>query len=86
MDKEPKHLTPEKIELLKIIGDEILNRLRSIKAIKDLKNSVMEIRQTHKKMAHDIRGPIGGIIGLAQIIAEQGDKNKLEERCWKLSN
>jgi signal transduction histidine kinase len=79
LDKEPKQLTPEKIELLKIIGDEILNRLRSIKAIQDLKNSVLEIRQTHKKVAHDIRGPIGGIIGLAQIIAEQGDKNKLEE-------
>ncbi len=79
LDKETKQLTPEKIELLKIIGDEILNRLKSIKAIHDLKNSINEIRQSHKEVAHDIRGPIGGIIGLAQIISEQGNQNKLEE-------
>ncbi len=79
LDKEKKVLSPEKIELLKIIADEIVNRFRAIRAIHELENNINEIRDSHKKVAHDIRGPIGGIISLAQIIKDQGDQNKLEE-------
>ena len=79
MDKVGKEITPEKIELLKIIANEIVNRLTTIKVIQGLKNKVKEANYTQKKVAHDIRGPIGGIIGLAQIISEQGDNNKMDE-------
>lgn len=79
IDAQSKYIEPEKIELLKIISNEIVNRLNTLKVIKDLKNEVAESKQTQKKVAHDIRGPIGGIIGLAQIIKEQGSENKLEE-------
>ncbi|ERM81404.1 hypothetical protein P872_10490 [Rhodonellum psychrophilum GCM71 = DSM 17998] len=79
LDKYPKEISPEKVELLQIIASEIVNRIKAIKAIQDLKNEVREIQKTNKKVAHDIRGPIGGIIGLAQIIQQQGDENKLEE-------
>lgn len=30
-------------------------------------------------MVHDIRGPLAGIIGLAQIISEQGKENNMDE-------
>jgi signal transduction histidine kinase len=79
MDKEVKDLSAEKIELLKIIADEIVNRLRIILTVQQLKSSMKEMKHTNKKIAHDMRGPLGGIIGLAQIIKEQGDDNKLEE-------
>ena len=79
MDKIGREITPEKVELLKIIANEIVNRLTTIKVIQSLKNKIKDVNETQKKVAHDIRGPIGGIIGLAQIISEQGDSNKMDE-------
>jgi K+-sensing histidine kinase KdpD len=74
-----KELTPEKIELLKIIAGEIINRLKYMKVIDGLQNNLSEAKQTQKKVAHDIRGPLSGIIGLAQLIKEQGDANQMDE-------
>ncbi|MBU0694921.1 MAG: GAF domain-containing sensor histidine kinase [Bacteroidetes bacterium] len=79
LDSNLKEISPEKVELLKIIANEIVNRLTSLKVIENLKSSLAESKETNKKVAHDIRGPLGGIIGLAQLIREQGDENKLEE-------
>ena len=79
MDTIGKEITPEKVELLKIIANEIVNRLTAIKVIESLRNKIKESTESQKKVAHDIRGPIGGIIGLAQIISEQGNSNKMDE-------
>ncbi len=79
LDKNVKELTPEKVELLKIIADEIVSRLKDLKVIGKLKNKLSEANETQKKVAHDIRGPLSGIIGLAQLISEQGEDNQIEE-------
>lgn len=79
LDKTDKTLSPEKMELLKIIADEIVNRLMAFQVINSLKQNLNEATEVKKRVAHDIRGPIGGIIGLAQYISEKGEKNKLDE-------
>jgi len=79
LDKEIKSISPEKTELLKIIASEIVNRLKALKVINDLKGQLKYADETKKKVAHDIRGPLGGIIGLAQIISEQGRSNQMDE-------
>jgi signal transduction histidine kinase len=79
LDQERKTLEPEKIELLKIIADEIVSRLKTHKVMENLKSKLLEARQTQKKVAHDIRGPLGGIVGLAQIIRDQGEENRMDE-------
>jgi len=79
LDSEKKALTPEKVELLKIIASEIINRLKTFKAIDGLKIKLDTANQNQKKLAHDIRGPLGGIIGLAQVISEQGQDNQIDE-------
>jgi len=79
LDRKAKSLSAEKVELLRIIADEILNRLRTIKYIETLRNQVNDVQQKQKKVVHDIRGPIAGIIGLAEIIASQGKNNDLDE-------
>ena len=79
IDQQQKVLDPEKIELLKIIADEIVARLKTFKVIEGLKAKLLEANNTHKKVAHDIRGPLGGIIGLAAIIRDQGENNQMEE-------
>lgn len=79
LDKVGKEITPEKAELLKIIADEIVTRLTAMKVIHNLREKVKESTEAQRKVAHDIRGPLGGIIGIAQIISEQGNENKMED-------
>src|ERR1700744_1077014 len=79
LDKQAHSISPEKLEMLKIIADEIVNRLKAYKAIDSLRSKLQEANETKKKVAHDIRGPLGGIIGLAQVISEQGRENQIDE-------
>lgn len=79
LDENRKHLTPEKVEMLKIIADEIVDRLYSYKAMNDLRSKLEASDKDRRNLSHDIRGPLGGIIGLAQIIEEQGNDNKMED-------
>jgi signal transduction histidine kinase len=79
LDTQAKEITPEKTEMLKIIAGEIVNRLKALKAVENLKQRLHQSDESQRRVAHDIRGPIGGIIGLARIISEQGDENTLDE-------
>ena len=79
MDTNFKELSPEKREMLDIIAKEVVNRFRIYKAVDGLQKRVHESQQIKNRVAHDIRGPLGGIIGLAEIIQMQGDQNKLDE-------
>ena len=79
LDTRLKTLNPEKIELLKIIAAEIVNRLKAYKAMDELRDQVKQADESRKKVAHDIRGPLAGIIGLSQIIAEQGKTANIDQ-------
>ncbi|WP_158795991.1 GAF domain-containing sensor histidine kinase [Pedobacter sp. L105] len=78
-DKKEKKISPEQAELLKIVADELVNRLNSLRVISNLKQQLAEAKETQKKIAHDIRGPIAGIIGLASLVTQQGTNNQVEE-------
>jgi len=60
VDKDEKHLSKEKIDQLKIIAKEIVERLQ-------LKKELNDAIQTQNKIVHDIRGPLNGIIGLTEL-------------------
>ncbi len=79
LDTKKKSLTREKIELLKIIASEIVSRLENIKEINDLQSNVKKLTDFQKKVSHDIRGPLSGIIGLSELIKDQGRENKIDE-------
>jgi len=79
LDTNFKKLTPEKVELLKLIANEIVNRLNTIKLLQELKTKLNDAKETQKRVAHDIRGPLSGIIGLSEIISERGNENQLDE-------
>lgn len=79
LDQIGREISPEKIELLKIIANEIVSRLTAYQVIRDLKSKVKEAGDTQRKVAHDIRGPLGGIVSLAQIISQQGNENKMDQ-------
>lgn len=77
MDKQNHSFSPEKIEMFKIIADEVMRRLDNLKLIKDLKERLEEANDTSRKVSHDIRGPIGGIIGLSQMIRDNAEEQDL---------
>ena len=79
LDSKLRILSPEKVELLQIIADEIVNRIKTLKIIQDLSSQVKDVSESQRRVAHDIRGPLGGIIGLARIISEQGNANDMDE-------
>ena len=77
MDQHNQSFSPEKIEMFKIIADEVMRRLDHKKLVKDLKERLEEADDISRKVSHDIRGPIGGIIGLSQIIKENAEDQDL---------
>lgn len=79
IDSKLKSLSEEQKDLLKIIASEVVNRLKAMKTINQLKQQVVQSKEIQKKVAHDIRGPIAGIIGLTGLINQQGDNNDLAE-------
>jgi signal transduction histidine kinase len=79
LDKIGKEITPEKVELLKIIANEIVSRLAAFQMVQRLKMAVREAKEKQRRVAHDIRGPLGGIISLSQIITSQGENNKISD-------
>jgi signal transduction histidine kinase len=79
LDKVEREISPEKVDLLKMIAREIVNRLKVSSLVDKLKTQVTDANSTKLKIAHDIRGPLSGITSLAQYISEQGDKNKLDD-------
>jgi signal transduction histidine kinase len=79
LDKVHSEISVEKIELLKVIAHEIVNRLKMTRIVNKLRSEVSDARTIKLKVAHDIRGPLSGITGLAKIITEQGEKNTIED-------
>jgi len=73
MDQHNHSFPPEKIQMFKIIADEVMRRLEHRKLVKDLKLKLDEANEISRKVSHDIRGPIGGIIGLSQIIKDNAE-------------
>lgn len=71
LDTQVKALSPEKIELLEIIAETVVKRLKSIHALQLLNAKLLESNAAKKKAAHDIRGPLAGIIGLSELIGDQ---------------
>lgn len=77
--KEAKTLSPEKTEMLSIIAAEVVKRLTTLKAFNELQEELKVANEAIKKTAHDIRGPIAGIMGLSKMINEQGKANEMNE-------
>lgn len=79
MDTKSNDLSPEKEEFLKIIANEVITRIEYEHKLKLMRNNMDELKEIQRKVSHDIRGPIGGIIGIAEILRDQAEESKMEE-------
>lgn len=79
MDANKKEMSPDKAEQLGIISGEIVARLEARKRIMKLESRLIAGYNFKRRLNHDIRGPIGGIIGLVQLIKDQDTNEKVSE-------
>lgn len=79
LDPEPKELPPEHKELLAMIAKQVVRRLEALKKIRNLQNKVEELNETKRKVSHDIKNPISGIIGIAQLMEEEIKNERVNE-------
>jgi len=88
MNRETKILSDDKIELLKIIAEEIVGKLKDFQKINELKNELSDALKMQRKIAHDIRTPLAGIIGISDLLIEPDENHNQEEvlDCLKLIN
>jgi K+-sensing histidine kinase KdpD len=69
IDSKVKSLSPEKAELLALIAESVVKRIKCSSAVKILNSQLSECNESKRKAAHDIRGPLLGIIGLSELIS-----------------
>lgn len=67
LDRKEHEISPEKAELLRILAREVVSRLNTFKQVENLQQRINELTTNRRILAHDIRGPLGGIVGLAQL-------------------
>lgn len=79
LDKGDVELTGDKILQLKAIANEIVSRLKIEHQMSLLKDKITTSEKVQKKLAHDIRGPIGGVIGLSQLILRKAENITREQ-------
>lgn len=79
MDSKEVTLTADKVDLLKSLAKEIVKRLVLLKEVHTLRVDLAEARAVNKRVAHDVRGPIGGMIGLTKrLIQKEGSRSPEE--------
>lgn len=77
--EDDRSLDAEKKEMLAMIAGEIVSKIKMRQALAMLRRQAQESNDIKNKVAHDIRGPIAGIIGLAEIIQMQAEDKIPEE-------
>ena len=79
LDSKSKTLDPEKKELLKLIANEIVTRLLFLKENNNLRKELEEAKGANLKTIHDIRGPLSGIIGVADLVEQKLDPEQAKK-------
>ncbi|MCW7460673.1 GAF domain-containing sensor histidine kinase [Leptospira limi] len=78
IDTEDNSISPDKIKLLEIIAEEVTLRIKLKNTIHQITEKNLKLWKNYKILAHDIRGPIGGISGLADIILQEEEIDMME--------
>lgn len=65
MDYQEKSVSEEKKKLLRLIANEIVEKLENKLNMDELQEALDKATVQRNQLAHDVRGPIGGILGLA---------------------
>ncbi|MCE7058001.1 GAF domain-containing sensor histidine kinase [Algoriphagus sp. AGSA1] len=82
MDPNLMRLSDGVKDILRLIAQQIVDRLRVNNMVVNLKAKCTASELNQKKLAHDIRGPIGGILGLSNLMLDEEqtlERSEMEE-------
>jgi signal transduction histidine kinase len=79
LDNHNPELNLKQKGMLQLLGREVISRLDELKRIAALENTIQLLQVERRMLAHDIRGPLGGISGLAEMAAEEGESASKKE-------
>lgn len=85
IDSTPKKLTPEQTLALRTLGKQVISQMELRLHNKQLERMQQEQEQLLTMMAHDLRTPFNGILGLSRILHEKSD-SVTPERVKALSS
>lgn len=71
MDTKKHELSVEQRKHLQIIADQVMTTIESHHKIVLMRKAMDELKEIQQKISHDIRGPVGGIIGIAEILKDE---------------
>jgi hypothetical protein len=77
VDSHVSELTPDQIDILKIIAGEIVKRLYEFKNTRKIYNKFTAAQEETKTLARNVREPLAGVIGILQVIMEDAAHNQL---------
>jgi signal transduction histidine kinase len=72
-------LSSDQKEIIHLLANEVVKRLDDFKQLEINKSKVQLLEREKRILAHDIRGPLGGVIGLADLALNDGDENSKKE-------
>lgn len=83
LDRGDKTISEKQRKFLKLLAEEIVLKLEMKKKIHDLEFSLVQAIKSRNQIAHDVRGPIYGISGLAEtlrneVVTEEEMRNYLD--------
>jgi signal transduction histidine kinase len=79
MDTKPKDLTDAQKEMLDVIADQAMACIQNHHKMKMMQEAIDNLKLVQQKVTHDIRGPVGGIIGIAEIMEAELEDPDLDE-------
>ena len=79
MDTKPKDLSDTQKDMLDIIADQAMNCIQNHHKMKVMQEAIDNLKLVQQKVTHDIRGPIGGIIGIAEIMESELEDPDFDE-------
>ncbi|PTX41609.1 phospho-acceptor domain-containing protein [Christiangramia gaetbulicola] len=77
LDKNSKEISDRDKSMLRLVASEIVNKLEHKRKMDETIFSLNKAIKTRNQVAHDVRGPITGITGLAEVAASE-DSSKEE--------
>lgn len=78
MDKQRKDLSAKQKELLTNVAKVVMRRLDMLCKMQNKNDKITELKQLNEEVAHDLRNPVSGMIGVAELIEEEAKEGNTE--------
>lgn len=80
IDVDNKQLQPMQKEILNLLSREVSRELSKCKHIEELSGALSKAQITKRKLVHDVRSPLQGIMGVAELFKDPNVKTLEESR------